>query len=110
MKKPPAIRNAQKPPFDLKKAVAHLKKSDAVMAGLIKQIGPCTLIENRRIGGFESLYRTIASQQLSKKAAETIRGRVSAFLHGKKMTPQNLLSIAEADLRSAGLSARKVEY
>ncbi|MDP8243335.1 MAG: DNA-3-methyladenine glycosylase [Candidatus Hinthialibacter antarcticus] len=97
-------------PFDRKKAIAHLKKNDATLAGVIKQIGPCTLIENKRIGGFESLYRTIASQQLSKKASETIRGRVRVFLNGKKITPQNLLQINEQDMRSAGLSARKVEY
>ena len=107
---PQSKRIEKQAPFDMKKAIAHLKKNDAVMAGVMKQIGPCTLIDNKRIGGFESLYRTIASQQLSAKASATIRGRVEQFLDGRKMTPQNLLRIKESDLRGAGLSARKVEY
>jgi DNA-3-methyladenine glycosylase II len=107
---PPSEKKKLTEPFSMKKAVAHLKKQDEVMAKIIKTIGLCTLFERKRLSGFETLYRTIASQQLSKKAAATICGRVKASLNGKMITPQNILEIDAATLRSAGLSARKVEY
>lgn len=58
--------------------------------------------------GFEAFLSTIISQQLSTKAANTILGRVKALL--PKVDARSVLAIPGDDLRTAGLSQRKVEY
>lgn len=59
--------------------------------------------------GFPTLLATIIGQQLSVKAASAIRGRVWALMDGSPCC-SSFLSLDWNDLRSAGLSARKIEY
>jgi DNA-3-methyladenine glycosylase II len=47
-------------------------------------------------------------QQISVKAAQTVWDRFSAL--PRAMTPANVLRLKVDDMRTAGLSARKVEY
>lgn len=56
------------------------------------------------------LVRSILSQQISTAAARTIRGRVQALAQPVGITPESILNLRETDLRTAGVSARKVEY
>jgi len=57
---------------------------------------------------FSALVQSVVSQQLSVRAAETIHGRVEKLL--VTVNPANVMGADETDLRSCGLSARKVEY
>jgi 3-methyladenine DNA glycosylase/8-oxoguanine DNA glycosylase len=57
---------------------------------------------------FTALLRSIVYQQLSGKAAATILGRINRLFAPRRFpTPRELLEIAPARLREAGLSAAK---
>jgi DNA-3-methyladenine glycosylase II len=87
-------------------ACKHLVKKDRVMRRLIPQFGDACL--ESRGDAFTTLARSIVGQQISVKAAQTVWDRFT--LLPKKMTPANVLKLKVDDMRSAGLSARKVEY
>jgi len=91
----------------MRKAVAHLKKSDPVMRGLIERVGPYRMAY--REPTFHSLARAIAYQQLNGKAAETIFGRFTA-LAGDPLTPEGVLKLTPEQMRAAGLSKQKSAY
>lgn len=80
---------------------------DADVAREVSRIGfPPARVRAR---GFATLCRAIVSQQLSVKAAASISERLVALLDGELSAERIRASSPEA-LRSAGLSARKVEY
>ena len=94
-----------------------LAATDPVMAALIERIGEIDLetrLRRRReqapADAYGALLRAIVGQQLSTKAARTIYLRVLELFDGSTPSPERLLETAEADLRGAGLSGRKVEY
>ncbi len=89
-------------------AVRHLKRSDQVLAGAIKMIGPCNLDKGE--GGFNTLARTIVYQQLSLKAAGTIFGRIKHLAGKNKLTPPCIANLTDDQLRSAGVSRPKISY
>jgi DNA-3-methyladenine glycosylase II len=89
-------------------AIEHLNGADPVMRRIIDQVGPFTLRPER--DRFWMLIRSILSQQISTAAARTIRTRVQALVEPDKVTPDSILQLSETSLRSAGVSARKVEY
>lgn len=91
----------------MRKAVAHLKKSDPVMRGLIERVGPCRM--TYREPTFHSLARAIAYQQLNGKAAATIFGRLTA-LAGDPLTPEGILKLTPGQMREVGLSKQKSSY
>jgi DNA-3-methyladenine glycosylase II len=94
----------------IRKAVAHLRKSDPVMARLIAAIGPCRY-EVRNFGThFDALCRSIIYQQLSTKAAATIHGRFLDLFPNRHPTPDALLALPEETLRGVGLSRQKLNY
>jgi DNA-3-methyladenine glycosylase II len=99
------------PTLDTATALKHLRKVDPVMRDLIKTIGPCGLKPGARGDHFTTLLRAIIGQQLSAKAAETIWLRLIA-LHpnGRKIRPEDVLSMDDKLMRSAGLSNAKVAY
>jgi DNA-3-methyladenine glycosylase II len=87
------------------------------MGALIERIGRIDLetrlrrrSEERPADAYGALLRAIVGQQLSTKAARTIYRRVCELFDGTTPSPEQLLAASEADLRSAGLSGRKVEY
>src|SRR5437016_1260482 len=59
-----------------RKAIAHLRKVDPVMDEVISKVGPFNLTLRTAGTHFDALIRSIVYQQLSGKAAATIRGRV----------------------------------
>ena len=89
-------------------AIRHLRKSDPVIAAVIKRVGPFTLKPDR--DRFRMLMRSIVSQQISTKAARSIRGRLEALVEPETPTAQNLAVLSVEQLRSAGLSAQKASY
>ncbi len=93
-------------PYFWEEACKHLIKKDRVMKRLIPQFGDACL--QTRGDAFITLARSIIGQQASVKAAQTVWDRFA--LLPKKMTPANVLKLKVDDMRSAGLSARKVEY
>ena len=58
---------------------------------------------------FHSLAEAIVYQQLNGKAAVTIFKRFAA-LAGDPVTPEGILKLTDAQLRSAGLSKQKSSY
>jgi DNA-3-methyladenine glycosylase II len=87
-------------------ACKHLMKKDRVMKRLIPQFGDTCL--QSRGDAFVTLARSIVGQQISVKAAQTVWDRFA--LLPRQMTPANVLKLKVDDMRSAGLSVRKVEY
>ena len=87
-------------------ACKHLVKKDRVMKRLIPQFGEASL--QSRGDAFVTLARSIVGQQVSVKAAQTVWDRFASL--PRKITPANVLKLKVDDMRSAGLSARKVEY
>jgi len=89
-------------------ALKHLR-SDAVMASLIKQIGPPTLAP-RRHPTFASIAQAIIHQQLSGRVAEVIAGRFKKLFtkKGERFpTAKEVLATPVAKLRGVGLSDAK---
>jgi DNA-3-methyladenine glycosylase II len=91
----------------MRKAINHLKKSDPVLCAIIERVGPCRM----EFGPpeFHSLAESILYQQLNGKAAATIFERFVA-LAGDPPTPEGILKLSDAQLRSVGLSKQKSAY
>jgi DNA-3-methyladenine glycosylase II len=91
----------------MKKAVDHLKKSDAILASIIGRVGVCQIAYREPC--FETLARAIVFQQLSTKAARTIYGRLEEAAGGK-LTPEAIQNLSVGEMRRAGLSRQKLGY
>jgi len=92
----------------MRKAIAHLKKSDPLLAAVIDRVGPCRI--EYREPEFSTLVRSIVYQQLSGKVASVIFERFLNLLPRRSLTPRAVLGLSVADLRSAGLSRAKAAY
>lgn len=90
-----------------KKAENKLQK-DKYIGPLIQKWGSCTIRPIKKSLYFEDLVDAICSQQLSGKAAKTIFDRVKNLLI--KVTPENIISKTDQELRDCGLSWQKVSY
>jgi len=92
-------------------ACRHLAKRDRVMKKLIPQFGDARLQSNG--DAFTTLARSIVGQQVSTKSAQGVWRKLVAAVDGpdvELLQPVAVLELAPEGLRSAGLSARKVEY
>jgi 3-methyladenine DNA glycosylase/8-oxoguanine DNA glycosylase len=94
----------------LRRAAAHLRKSDPVLARLVHALGPCRLEVDRRGGAFASLAEAIVYQQITGKAAVTIHRRLCALVGRRHPRPQDILAASDAQLRGVGLSRQKIRY
>ena len=92
----------------IRKAERHLAKADPVMKRLIARHGHCPIAE-REFEPFHMLANSIISQQLSTRAAATIKQRVGVLV-GVPFQIGKVLSVAPAELRGAGLSGAKTRY
>jgi DNA-3-methyladenine glycosylase II len=88
-------------------ATKHLRRADPVMRDLIQRVGPFQLKPDRQ--RFHMLACSIVSQQLSVKAARTIRDRL-VTLAGGKLVPENVLELEIEQLRGVGLSRNKAAF
>lgn len=93
-----------------RKALAHLRKVDPVMAGVIDAVGPCKLAPRTEWTHFDALVRSIVYQQLSGKAAATIHGRVIALIGDGAEAPKKISATTHEAFRAAGLSNAKARY
>jgi DNA-3-methyladenine glycosylase II len=105
-----------------RRAVAHLKQADPVLAGIIERVGPFRF--DRRPATFEAMVRAIVFQQLAGAAARTIYQRLQAACElatggetterslygGFIITPESVLALTEEQLRACGLSRQKLSY
>lgn len=82
---------------------------DKYIAPLIKKWGSCTIKKSLKSKYFIDLLEATTNQQLSGKAASTIFGRVKDLCKGD-ISPEAILGLSEAKLRSAGLSFAKIKY
>jgi DNA-3-methyladenine glycosylase II len=91
-------------------ACKHLAKRDRVMKKLIPQFGEARL--QSRGDAFTTLARSIVGQQISVKAAQSVWDKFAALVASPshKLPPPKVLGLEVAEMRAAGLSARKVEY
>ena len=101
-----AAEEAASVPAYWAEACKHLAKKDRVMKRLITKLGN-TYLQSRG-DAFSTLARSIVSQQISVKAAQTVWHRFAAL--PAEMTPAHVLRLKIDDMRAVGLSARKVEY
>jgi DNA-3-methyladenine glycosylase II len=79
-----------------------------VLNKLIEQVGPYAIEHRQPV--FDTLVRSIVYQQLSGKAAATIFGRLIAAAKADPLTPEAILKLRPAKLRTLGLSGQKTEY
>jgi DNA-3-methyladenine glycosylase II len=91
----------------MRKALNHLKKCDATLAGIITRVGPYRI--TYREPTFEALARAIVFQQLNGKAARTIYARLKEAAGGK-ITPEAIQNLSVGKMRRAGLSRQKIGY
>src|SRR5512139_533052 len=91
-------------------ACRHLSKRDRVMKKLIPRFGLARL--SSRGDAFTTLARSIVGQQISVKAAQSVWDRFIATAGGAaaQLPPAAVRALPLADMRAAGLSARKCEY
>ena len=93
--------------FQMKKAIEHLRRNDAVIGAIIERVGGYAI--SYRPPEFESLVRSIVYQQLNGRVASVIFGRLSAAA-GEQLTPAGILQLRPSRMRSLGLSKAKTEY
>lgn len=92
----------------MRSALKHLKKSDPVIAAIIRRVGPCAI--QYREPSFETLVRSIVYQQLSGRVASVIFGRLHAAAGEDRLTPEGILKLRPERMRKLGLSAQKTLY
>lgn len=87
-------------------ALAALSRKDKCLAAVIETLGP--IRREIRPDPFAALLHSIAGQQISMKAQETVwqRLRTLAHAHGG-LSPRVMARLPAGTLRAAGLSARK---
>jgi DNA-3-methyladenine glycosylase II len=95
---------------DYRAARRHLMKCDPRLAAVIKRVGPCKLHAVAPRDAFETLCRTIASQQLSIKAADTIYGRFCDLFPNRRPTPALVMTLSDDQIRGCGFSRPKVSF
>jgi DNA-3-methyladenine glycosylase II len=95
-------------PKQINSAVRHLKK-EGKLAGVIKA-NPRPDFSGRK-NPYHALVRTIIYQQLSGKAAGTIKQRfLDLYPNVKHPKPEDVLATSDHKFRTVGLSLQKVSY
>ena len=96
----------------LRQARSYLRHADPVLARLIDErpdFDPrAWLTQLPAMDLFGALLFQVAGQQLSVAATRRILGRIEALFGGHLPAPAELLAVPPAELRTAGLSWRKV--
>lgn len=91
----------------IRRGLKALASDDADIRRALKLAGyPAA---RRRPGGFQTLMHIIVGQQLSVKAAATIRGRLHVATR-PRLTSNSFLKLSDAELRAVGLSGQKMHY
>lgn len=93
------------PPY-WREAQQHLCDVDPVMAKLVARYDGESL--RNRGDSFQTLARSVVGQQISTRAADSVWAKLEHLV--EHVTPQSIQQHDSEQLRSAGLSQRKVEY
>ncbi|MEE9392711.1 MAG: DNA-3-methyladenine glycosylase 2 family protein [Planctomycetota bacterium] len=94
----------------MKRGRRFLLRKDPELGVWMKKIGPLDA-PPRKPTQFVSLSRTLISQQISNRAAQTIIARSFALCEKTgHPRPKDWLSLSDAKLSSAGLSVQKISY
>ena len=91
--------------MEITKAEEYLAEQDKILAGVIS--ANTALVLEPPLGYFEALVRSIISQQISVKAAASIRGRL---ITETDLVPEKILNLGEAQVKAIGLSGQKTKY
>ncbi len=87
----------------------HFSAADPIIAEIIERVGPYGL--RNRPERFQALVRAIIFQQLAGAAALAIYKRFVGLFGARRFpTPEEVLARSIPELRSVGLSQRKIEY
>jgi DNA-3-methyladenine glycosylase II len=92
----------------MQKAADHLSKHEPVLATVIEHAGLCTI--RPRTDYYRKIIESIIGQQLSVKAAASIRARFEALFPSSYPSPDQILVADFDDLRAVGLSKAKIAY
>ncbi len=92
----------------MQEAIEHLRASDPVLAAIIDRVGEYRIMF--RPPDFETLVKSIIYQQLSGRVAQVIFERLAGAMNGSGLTPEGILRLRPARMRSLGLSRQKVLY
>lgn len=98
----------QHPLPDQKEILSHFKMRDAVIAGLIKEIGPFLLQCNKNY--FQVLCNAIIGQQISTRAADAVSKRFHGLFKGRIPTAKRVSALPDEALRGIGFSRQKTAY
>jgi DNA-3-methyladenine glycosylase II len=98
--------------MSIEKAERHLIRVEPKFAAIVKRHGRCVLVEQvKEVSIYESLMRAILFQQLSGKAASTIRDRLYALFPDHACPPADLLvKLSVEEFRAVGVSRQKAGY
>ena len=83
----------------------HLRAADARIAAVIDKLG--VLRREMNPDFFAALVESIIGQQISSKAAQTVRARLHA---ASGMNAENIYALGIEDIRACGMSMRKASY
>lgn len=86
--------------------LSYLIKRDAKLGEIIKKVG--VIRRATYEDPFDSLVGYIATQQISNKAAATVRSRI--YQKFGVVTVDKLRSVSDEEIQSVGISMRKVQY
>jgi 3-methyladenine DNA glycosylase/8-oxoguanine DNA glycosylase len=92
-----------------RRALRHLRAADPILAGVIRDVGPCLYANDTRITPFAALASSIVYQQISGYAAAAILRRLQE-LCGGSLEPHPLREASDEALRAVGLSRQKAAY
>jgi DNA-3-methyladenine glycosylase II len=95
-------------PDNLQKAAQHLSKADPALFSVISRAGPAALAPHTDYYG--ALVNSIIGQQLSVKAAASIKKRLRDLFDGKLPSPEQILKTSIEELRAIGFSNAKANY
>lgn len=92
--------------MEIEQGISYLKESDPVIKKLIETLGPCSLQKSSDY--YKDIIRNIISQQLSVKAASTIKERFRLLVG--TLHPIEVLKYSISDFRAIGVSSQKAKY
>ena len=95
-------------PKTLQQAADYLKANDPILRPAIERFGLCDITPHKDY--YRALVNSIVGQQLSVKAAASIRKKFADLLDGAFPDPKAILSKTPEELRTAGLSWAKAAY
>jgi DNA-3-methyladenine glycosylase II len=93
---------------EIQQAIRHLRRKDPIMRAVIRRAGPFTLRLHRN--RFRALVFSILGQQISGKAAASIRARLVNYLKPQPISAPSLARLSAQELRGLGVSTQKAGY